>query len=147
MIKGYENDNIVPGCVRLMTDFRILPGMTFEECRTIEEQALLNLGEYKISEHFFMPGGEISSESELVKTCCEIGEKILGRKQQPVAFEASCEQCFLVEKGIPTIICGPGNLKQAHTVDEYIEEEQIYLAEKYYISIVEKYLIGDEING
>lgn len=143
MIKGYENDNIVPGHVRLLTDFRILPKMSYKECRELEEKALSHIGECRISKHFFLPGGEISSSNEFVKKCCKIGEQILEREQSPVAFDASCEQCFLIKQGIPTIICGPGSLKQAHTIDEYIEEEQIQLAEKYYLSIAKEFLNGD----
>ena len=88
-----------------------------------------------------MPGGETSSQHQYVKMCCEISGEILNRKQSPVAFDASCEQCFLVEQGIPTVICGPGSLKQAHIVDEYVEKEQVRLAECIYLKIVEKILI------
>lgn len=146
-IEGYENDNIVPGNVRLLTDFRILPGMSFEECREIELQALQKIREYKIKKHFYMPGGEISSQHKYVKKCCEISGDILHRKQIPVAFDASCEQCFLVEHGIPTVICGPGSLKQAHIVEEYVEKEQVRSAEEIYLKIVEEILVREGIEG
>lgn len=139
-IEGYENDNIVPGKVRLLTDFRILPGMSFEECRNLEEQALSGIGRYQINTHFYMPGGEISRCHPYVKMCCKIGEELLQREQKPAAFGASCEQCFLTGRGIPTVICGPGSLKQAHIIDEYVEEEQVWLAELYYQRIAEKVL-------
>lgn len=141
MAEGYENDNIVPGRVRLMTDFRILPGMHFDECRRLEESALTEAGEYEISRHFFLPGGEIDYEDEIVRRCCRIGIELGQGENKPVAFDASCEQCLMVEQGIPTIICGPGDLKQAHTVDEYVEEEQLYLAEKYYFRMVQEFLM------
>lgn len=144
MVEGYENDNIVPGHVRLLTDFRILPGMTFEECRKLEEDAIAGIGEQRITKHFFMSGGETDWHSVEVKRCCEIGASLLHRQQEPVAFDASCEQCFLVSRGIPTVICGPGSLKQAHSIDEYVEMEQIELAEQYYLDIVKAFLIGDE---
>lgn len=139
-VEGYEKDNIVPGHVRILTDFRILPGMTYEECRRLEEQALEGIGNCRLSKHFFMPGGETDAEHEFVKRCCRIGEQVLGGRQEPVAFDASCEQCFLVEQGIPTIICGPGSLRQAHTSEEYVEEGQIRLAEKYYHGIAMEFL-------
>lgn len=142
-VEGYENDNIVPGVVRLLTDFRILPGMSFEECRRLEEQALEAAGKYEIREHFFLPGGETDSSHPFVRRCCAIGEKLLHREQKPEAFGASCEQCFLTAKGIPTVICGPGSLKQAHIIDEFVEEEQIRLAERYYIRIAKEFLTED----
>lgn len=144
MVEGYEKDNIVPGHVRLLTDFRILPGMSYEECRRLEEQALEGIENCRLSKHFFMPGGEIDGRHEFVKRCCDIGEQILGERQIPAAFGASCEQCFLIGQGIPTVICGPGSLEQAHTSEEYVEEEQIRLAEKYYERIAMEFLKGGE---
>lgn len=140
MVEGYEKDNIVPGHVRLLTDFRVLPGMEYEECRRLEEQALEGIGNYSLSRHFFMPGGELDSGHEFVKRCCRIGESVLGEPRSPVAFDASCEQCFLVEQGIPAVICGPGSLKQAHTDDEFVEERQIRLAVEYYDQIAMEFL-------
>ncbi|WP_285824085.1 M20 family metallopeptidase [Schaedlerella arabinosiphila] len=144
MVEGYEKDNIVPGHVRLLTDFRVLPGMGYEECRRLEEQALEGIENCSLSKHFFMPGGEMDSGHALVKKCCEIGERVLGEPQSPAAFDASCEQCFLVGHGIPAVICGPGSLKQAHTSEEYVEEEQIRLAVKYYYQIAMEFLKGEE---
>lgn len=141
-VEGYECDNIVPGSVRLLTDFRILPEMNFEECREIEETALSNIEEYEIKQHFFMPGGEIDKQHKFVKLCCEIGEKIFKKKQEPIAFDASCEQCFLLEQGIPTVVCGPGSLKQAHVSDEYVEVEQILLAEQFYYKLAKDFCRG-----
>lgn len=144
MIEGYEKDNIVPGHVRLLTDFRILPGMCYKECRRLEEQALEGVENCRLTKHFFMPGGEIDGRHEFVKKCCGIGERILGEPQNPAAFGASCEQFFLIEHGIPTVICGPGSLEQAHTSEEYVEEKQIRLAEKYYYQIAMEFLKGGE---
>ena len=127
-----------------MTDFRILPGMGLEESRKLEEKALEGCGEYEITEHFYMKGGETDPSCKYVQRCCKVGEKVLKREQKPIAFGASCEQCFLVEKGIPTIICGPGSLDQAHTIDEYVEKDQIRLAEQYYMAMIMD-LLGGEI--
>lgn len=35
------------------------------------------------------------------------------------------------ELGIPTVVCGPGSIKQAHTPDEYILIEQLALCEDF----------------
>lgn len=143
-VEGYEGDNIVPGKIRLLTDFRILPGMCFEECRELEKQALTQIERYEIENQFYMSGGEIDPRHEFVKKCCEIGKEVLQSEQKPVAFDASCEQCFLSERGIPAVICGPGSLQQAHIIDEYVEEEQVLWAEQYYVRIAKELLMGDE---
>jgi acetylornithine deacetylase len=33
--------------------------------------------------------------------------------------------------GVPVVVCGPGDVAQAHTVDEFIEEEQLIRAEQF----------------
>ena len=40
--------------------------------------------------------------------------------------------------GISTVICGPGSIEQAHTVDEYITYDQIKKCLKMLISLREK---------
>ena len=90
---------------------------------------------YRLEEHFFMPGGEVSPEDGFVQTCLETAEKLHNCKEKPQAFGASCEQCFLVEKGSSTVICGPGSLDQAHTVDEFVEKAQVLKAAELYRQI------------
>lgn len=150
MVQGYEKDNIVPGTVRLLLDFRILPGMTHDEVSQILKTGFEKAGirRYEIVPHFYMPGGEISSQDPFVKQCLEIREQVLGTGQKeelPCAFDASCEQCFLVDRGIKTIICGPGNIAQAHTVGEFAEEKQIRDAAVFYKAVIEK-ILGKEGN-
>lgn len=52
----------------------------------------------------------------------------------------SCEQCFLVEAGAKTVVIGPGSLDQAHTVDEFVEKEQLLRAALLYREIALKLL-------
>lgn len=40
MVQGYEKDNVVPGKVRLLVDFRVLPGMTEPQTRKLVQDAL-----------------------------------------------------------------------------------------------------------
>ena len=40
--------------------------------------------------------------------------------------------------GISTVICGPGSIKQAHTVDEYITFDQINKCLKMLLNLREK---------
>lgn len=137
MVKGYEKDNVVPGSTRLLVDFRILPGMQEADARKLVTDALEEAGieGYRLEEHFFMPGGEVSPEDGFVQTCLETAEKLHNCKEKPQAFGASCEQCFLVEKGSSTVICGPGSLDQAHTVDEFVEKAQVLKAAELYRQI------------
>ena len=137
MVQGYEKDNVVPGKVRLLVDFRVLPGMTEPQTRKLVQDALDAHGivGYELTKHFFMPGGEVAQAHPFVSACVEQAEKLNERKEAPQAFGASCEQCFLVEAGSATVIIGPGSLDQAHTVDEFVEKAQLLRAAKLYREI------------
>lgn len=137
MVQGYEKDNVVPGKVRLLVDFRVLPGMTEPQTRKLVQDALDAHGivGFELTKHFFMPGGEVAQAHPFVSACVEQAEKLNERKEAPQAFGASCEQCFLVEAGSATVIIGPGSLDQAHTVDEFVEKAQLLRAAKLYRKI------------
>ena len=137
MVQGFEKDNVVPGKVRLLVDFRVLPGMTELQTRKLVQDALDAHGivGFEFTKHFFMPGGEVAQAHPFVSACVEQAEKLNERKEAPQAFGASCEQCFLVEAGSAPVIIGPGSRDQAHTVDEFVEKAQLLRAAKLYREI------------
>lgn len=59
-------------------------------------------------------------------------------KKDLVHFGASGEQCFLTERGVKAVICGPGSLAQAHTIDEFTTEEQVRKAQEFYEALLKK---------
>lgn len=142
MMEGYEKDNVVPGNVRLLLDFRIHPGMDYEQAGQFLDNGFKRAGLdcCQRTPHFYMPGGETSPDDGFVKLCLKEREKLLGIKSFPRPFDASCEQCFLVEQGIKTVICGPGDIAQAHTVGEFTWEKQVRDAVSLYKGIINKVL-------
>ena len=138
--QGYEKDNVVPGTVRLLTDYRILPGKTDDASRKDLEEALDRAGieGYTLERRFYMPGGEVGAEEDFVRLCLQAAAKENGREEAAQHFGASCEQCFLVEAGSRTVILGPGSLDQAHTVDEFVEKAQLLRATRIYLEIAGK---------
>jgi acetylornithine deacetylase/succinyl-diaminopimelate desuccinylase-like protein len=40
-------------------------------------------------------------------------------------FNAGCDMSKLVGAGIPTVICGPGDLAQAHGPDEFVDVQEV----------------------
>jgi len=47
-------------------------------------------------------------------------------------FCAVCDASFLNAQGIPTVVYGPGDILVAHSVDEYVEIEQLMIATRAY---------------
>ena len=44
---------------------------------------------------------------------------------EPTGFPAGCDMWAFRSKGIPTVVLGCGSLAQAHSVDEYVETDQL----------------------
>ena len=42
--------------------------------------------------------------------------------------------------GIPTIVCGPGSIEQAHRPNEFVAIEQLNQCEKFLRALVKEYL-------
>jgi succinyl-diaminopimelate desuccinylase len=62
---------------------------------------------------------EVPEDSEIVRLL----KSILGT--EPIGAPYFTEAVDYTEAGIPTVICGPGNIDQAHTPDEYITIDQL----------------------
>jgi acetylornithine deacetylase len=49
----------------------------------------------------------------------------LARKQQTTLVAFGTEAGLFQRAGIPTVICGPGSIGQAHQADEYVSLAQL----------------------
>lgn len=145
-MQGYEKDNVIPSHVRLLTDYRLLPGTSEEQAKKRIEETLVQSGitNFTLEKRFCMPGGAISSQDPFVSQCLDVMGQMTGKQLKARAFDASCEQCFLLEKGVRTVICGPGGLSQAHTTDEFIPRDQLLLAAECYRALAMEMLKEDE---
>ena len=64
----------------------------------------------------------IDNEAPIVKRLAGVINQVQKTDPTVGSFNATCEAPFLsIDKGIPTVIFGPGNLKQAHIANEYVE--------------------------
>ena len=73
------------------------------------------------------------SEDEIIVKCLKKGiEAVTGLKPKLTGRPASCDMYVFGLEVIPTIVFGPGNLASAHSVDEYLEIEQLITATRIY---------------
>jgi acetylornithine deacetylase len=73
------------------------------------------------------PSAEISEEEPIVAGALAATRRLPGRESVEVGgFDSWADQMMLIkEGGIPTVLWGPGSIMQAHTIDEYIELEEV----------------------
>jgi len=68
-------------------------------------------------------------------------EQITGQSASKVSF--ATEAGFYQQAGIPTVVCGPGNIAQAHRPDEYVELTQLERCVEVVDAIVEAHQDGN----
>jgi acetylornithine deacetylase len=74
-----------------------------------------------------MPGLDMDVDAEVVTFV----KALAGRNDNAKVAFGTEAGLFNERAGIPSVICGPGSIDQAHKPNEFIELEQISLCEKF----------------
>jgi len=128
MMNGGFKSNIIPDQARLTLNFRLIPEHKDPEVsRKWFEDMIASLSskdpEFKaeLTRHGASEPLNVPLDSRIVTTLRDIlGTRIVGAPYYTEAVNYT-------RAGIPTVICGPGSIDQAHTPDEYVSLEQLEL--------------------
>ena len=128
MMTGGFKSNVIPDQARLTLNFRLIPEHKDPEIsRKWFEDMIASLSnknpefKAKLISHRASEPLDVPLDSWIVTTLREIlGTRIVGAPYYTEAVNYT-------RAGIPTVICGPGSIDQAHTPDEYISLEQLEL--------------------
>ena len=143
-IEGGSQLNIVPGRCSFELEYRTLPdengGALLARLQEWAEAELLP-DMRRISEDCAIdmeviidyPGFRADREHDFSRLCAEIAG---GAPPAKVSYgtEAGCFQ----KAGVPTVVCGPGDMSVAHKADEYVEIAQLEQAERFLRSVIER---------
>jgi acetylornithine deacetylase len=139
LINGGFKSNIIPDQTLLTLNYRLIPGHENPETSKRWLKDIINKlsksdPEFKaeIIRNSAGPPLEVSLDSTIVM----ILKDILGT--DPVGAPYYTEAVSYTIAGIPTVICGPGSIDQAHTPDEYISLEQIDLGVETYKKLIRR---------
>jgi len=83
------------------------------------------------------PPLETSSDSTIARSLQNAQRSVLGRASPCVGTHYGTDGSKLAAAGIETVVCGPGNIAQAHTKAEFVESEQVNLAVKVYDQLIQ----------
>jgi acetylornithine deacetylase/succinyl-diaminopimelate desuccinylase family protein len=142
ILQGGTLQNTVPASAQLLVDRRLVPGETHQQCDAELADLLVGLAADR-------PGLQVSDPEVVVATVPSetptshplVASALravasAGRPQpEAIGFNAGCDMSKLVGAGIPTVICGPGELAQAHGPDEYVEVQQVRDAVEVYCAL------------
>ena len=145
IIRGGVKDNIVPDSCEITIDRRLLPGETWNEVEKEFREELEKLAcedpnfRYELKLYHVHNAAETPSTHPFVRLAKNAVKDVLGRESTVEGFVATTEMSHLVEAGIPSIILGCGDLKVAHTINEYVPVQQIVDATKIYTLTILRY--------
>ena len=136
-INGGTALNIVPKDCTFDFEFRYLPSedpaVLFGEVQRFaaekllpEMRAISAAAGFDFEELSGMAGLDMRSEDEVTRLVMQLSGAN-GTGKVSFGTEGGAYQNF----GIPTIVCGPGSIEQAHKPDEWIEIEQLVAAERF----------------
>ncbi len=140
-IHGGDNPNRICGACELQFDLRPLPGMVIEtlrgELRERLDRLLANSGlQWRLAPVFEgIPAMETPRDAAIIRAM----ESLTGVEAGAVAF--GTEGPYLNDLGLQTVICGPGNIDQAHQPDEYLPLQHIQPAIKLIQSLVKQFCL------
>ncbi len=143
-IQGGSALNIVPLDCRFEFEFRCLPsddpGALLAELQDyVREEvepamkAIAPESGFTWTENSFIPGLDLALDSEVV----DLAKALTGANDTgKVAF--GTEAGLFDKGGIPTVICGPGSIEQAHKPDEFVSLEQLALCERFMTRLLDR---------
>lgn len=152
VIRGGTRQNTIPESTQVIIDRRLIPGETHEDADRELAQILRNLGEKvpdltidSVEVIVSTVPSQTQEKERIVQAALQAAGAVTGCEKKPVGFSAGCDMSKLVTMaGIPTVILGPGSLRQAHSPNEFVETAQVEQAAAIYEQIERKFLGGCE---
>lgn len=132
VIQGGVQVNFVPDFCAIEIDRRLLPGQKAEEAVAHYEAILQQVmsGVTGASAEVEKPlllvdeALDTPAEAEVMQVAGKMLAE-LGLDATPCGVPFGCDASKLARAGVPSIVFGPGSIDRAHTVDEYVELDQV----------------------
>jgi acetylornithine deacetylase len=134
--------------------FGVMPGESTATARAAMDAALRKasaadawLKEHPPTLEWFegqFESGETPQDSPIVESIADCHSQMFGRAPivQGVTYGSDL-RLFTNHGGIPAVLYGPGNVLNAHTVDEFVELEEVVAATKVLALIVARWCAGE----
>lgn len=143
LIKGGEALNIVPERCVFEFEIRALPNedvdaMVGHMQRFAETELLPRMkavdpaADFRLESMISYPGLDTAPEDEIVVLAKRLAAQNGHRK---VAYGTEGGR-FSKEGGIPTVVCGPGDIDRAHKADEYITRDELAACEGFIAALI-----------
>lgn len=137
LVQGGTKGNIIPDVCTLTCDLRLVPGYGSPEeaIAGIVQRAGDTLGfEVEPGWMHTTPGLDTASDHPLVKRVL-LAMSRLGRNAHTGAVSYCTDGGVFAANGIPSLVLGPGDIRQAHGAVEFVSVEQLHEAVDIYRAV------------
>lgn len=129
-ISGGSTFNTVAESCVIGVDRRVLPGATADSTRAEIEAKIEGAGidglRYRFDLDTFGEASEMAPGEPWVKQVGDAVARATGREPGVIGMTFTTDARFVRNQaGIPTVVCGPGAIDQAHGDDEYVEVDRL----------------------
>jgi len=138
VINGGTIVSTVPDKCDLEIDRRTLPGETREDVYRELQDLIANVSSAHPQFKFEIDGPtidvhplDVPTDDPIVDTILSAYRFVTGNTIEPSAFFGGTDAPHF---GFPTVIFGAGSLQQAHSIDEYVEIDEMVAATKVYLT-------------
>lgn len=136
-VAGGHSVNIVPDKCVIELERRMLPGedgqQAVEDCEQFVRKRLGESVQITFEEPYLVdPAMETTPEAVIVESLAHAQQDELGFVGELAAVNYGTDGSKLSRVAIETVVCGPGDIAQAHTANEFVEIEQLELATRMY---------------
>ena len=138
--------NVVPDRATAVLDIRTLPGQSGETIlaavRGVADEVAQRRGcRAEVSSRGERIALETAADHALVAACVAAVEAATGRTPERCGLTGATDATELVPAlGVPFVICGPGQMAQAHQPDEWVDERALAEAVAIYAALVRRIL-------
>ena len=140
-IAGGQSVNIVPDRCVLEAEMRLLPNAEgqrlLDQCLEFVRARVGSEVQVTFAEPYLLdPALETPADALIVESLGAAREQTLGDPGVLEGANYATDGSKLARAGIQTVICGPGDIAQAHTDSEFVEIEQVELAARVYERLI-----------
>ena len=141
-----QSVNVVPDECIFELERRLLPGedgrAVLAECESFVRKAVADAQIEWLSPYLVDPPLETAADDPLVESLGLAQQSALGKRSAPRGAHYCTDGSKLAQKGITTVVCGPGDVAKAHTEDEHVELEQVEVATHLYCYLLDQWRPG-----
>jgi len=140
-VQGGQSVNIVPDRCVFEIERRLLPhedGLAaVADCEAFVRKQIGDEIELQIEAPYLVdPALETPADADVVKALTEAQKAELEFESELQGVHYGTDGSKLARAGIQTVVCGPGDIADAHNKDEHIEIEQVELATRLYTRLL-----------